>query len=146
MSRVLTAAAFAVLLAGAAAVPAVAHHSAAAYQNSTIALKGARVTRFVWANPHSLLTVEVADAAGQVASWTAEGGSPSAMPRVGWNRNSVKPGDMITLVLYPARNGSTVGRLSRVIFADGRELLDSQEGPDRLPEHRPGETPSATTP
>ena len=126
----------AVLLAGATVAPATAHHSAAAYLNTTVTLKGARVTKFVWANPHSLLSVDVDDGSGAAARWTAEGGSPSALPRVGWNRNSVKAGDVITLVLYPARNGSTVGRLSRVIFADGRELLDSQEGPDRLPDHR----------
>jgi hypothetical protein len=71
-----------------------------------------------------------------VATWIAEGGSPSALPRVGWNRNSVKPGDVLTIAVYPARNGMPVGRLSRVIFPDGRQLLDSQEGPNRLNDKR----------
>ena len=42
----------------------------------------------------------------------------------------------VVTVIYPARNGSTVGRLSEVICADGREMLDSQKGPDRLPDRR----------
>ena len=125
-----------VLVIGGIALPAAAHHSAAAYQNASIVLKNARVTKFIWANPHSILMFEVDGADGKVASWNAEAGSPSALPRVGWSRNSVKAGDVVTIVIYPARNGSTVGRLSRVIFADGRELLDSQEGPNRLDDHR----------
>jgi hypothetical protein len=135
MSRLTAIAALALLLAAAAA-PVRAHHSAAAYQNERIVLKEARVTKFVWANPHSILMFEVTGADGKVATWSAEAGSPSALPRVGWNRNSVKPGDVLTIAVYPARNGQTVGRLSRVIFADGKELLDSQEGPGRLDDHR----------
>jgi len=125
-----------VVLLAVAAAPVDAHHSAAAYENERIVLKGARITKFVWANPHSILMFEVTGADGKVAAWNAEAGSPSALPRVGWNRNSVKPGDEVTVAVYPARNGQPVGRLSRVIFADGRELLDSQEGPGRLEDHR----------
>jgi hypothetical protein len=119
-----------------AAGPARAHHSAAAYQNERIVLKDARVTKFVWANPHSILIFEATGPDGKLATWSAEAGSPSALPRIGWNRNSVKPGDVLTIAVYPARNGQAVGRLSRVIFPDGRELLDSQEGPGRLDDHR----------
>jgi hypothetical protein len=135
MRRVLTIAAVTLVFAG-LAPPADAHHSAAAYQNAAVALKNARVTKFKWANPHSLITFEVTGADGKVATWIAEGGSPSALPRVGWNRNSVKPGDVLTIAVYPARNGTPVGRLSRVIFPDGRQLLDSQEGPNRLNDKR----------
>jgi hypothetical protein len=46
--------------------------------------------------------------------------------RVGWNRNSVKVGDKVTIELYPAKNGAHVGRLKKVIFPDGHELLDTQ--------------------
>jgi hypothetical protein len=45
---------------------------------------------------------------------------------VGWNRNSVKPGDQVTIELYPAKNGAHVGRLKKVIFPDGKELMDTQ--------------------
>lgn len=112
-----------IVLAGATAA---AHHSAAAYDNATIVLKNATVRALVWANPHTILTFEVKDAKGAVATWNAESGSPSALTRMGWNRNSVKAGDAVTIELFPAKNGARVGRLSKVIRADGSELRDSQ--------------------
>jgi hypothetical protein len=112
-----------VVIMGAAAS---AHHSSAAYGNATIVLKDATIKSLVWANPHTVLTFEVKDAKGVAGTWNAESGSPSALTRMGWNRNSVKAGDRVTIELFPARNGAKVGRLSRVTLADGRELRDSQ--------------------
>jgi hypothetical protein len=40
------------------------------------------------------------------------------------------PGDVITLRAYVARNGEPVGRLNKIIFADGTELHDTQLGGD----------------
>jgi hypothetical protein len=101
------------------------HHSTVAYENTTITLKNAVATKLVWANPHSVVWFEVKDGRGRATTWAAESGSPSALSRVGWNRNSVKAGDVITVELFPARNGARVARLARIVFADGRELLDS---------------------
>ena len=103
-----------------------AHHSAAAYDNATIVLSNATMKNMVWANPHTILTFDVKDANGAVATWNAESGSPSALTRMGWNRNSLKAGDQVTIELFPARNGAKVGRLARVILAGGKELRDSQ--------------------
>lgn len=102
-----------------------AHHSAAVYETTTIVLKNATMTGIVWANPHTLLTFDVTGADGNAASWSVESGSPSSLRRVGWNRNSVRTGDSVTVELFPARNGARVGRLAKVVFSDGRELLDS---------------------
>jgi hypothetical protein len=101
-----------------------AHHSTAAYQTKTITLK-AIVNRVVWANPHCVIWFDVKDERGRVTSWGAEGGSPSALTRVGWHRTSLKAGDAVTVEVFPAQNGAQVGRLARVIMADGRELPDS---------------------
>jgi hypothetical protein len=103
-----------------------AHHSASAYDNSTIVLKNATVTGLIWANPHSILTFTVTNATGKTANWSAESGSPTSLSRIGWNRNSVRSGDAVTIEVYPARNGATVGRLAKVTFPDGRTLMDSQ--------------------
>ena len=108
------------------AATASAHHSSAAYSNSTIVLKNATVRSLVWANPHTVLTFEVKDAKGAVTTWNAESGSPSALTRMGWTRNSVKAGDAVTVELFPAKNGAPVGRLARLTRADGSELKDSQ--------------------
>jgi hypothetical protein len=103
-----------------------AHHSAAAYDNATIVLNNATMRNVVWANPHTILTFDVKDAKGAVTTWNAESGSPSALTRMGWNRNALKAGEQVTIELFPARNGAKVGRLAKVIRADGKELRDSQ--------------------
>lgn len=107
------------------AAPLAAHHSGAAYSSNLVVVKSATITNLVWANPHTILSFEVkeGDAAGK---WSIEAGSPSALTRMGWTRNSVRPADVVMIELYPARNGAKVGRLKRLAFADGRELLDSQ--------------------
>jgi len=106
-------------------VAALAHHSTAAYQTKTTTVKSAVVKKFAWQNPHCILSFDAKDARGRVMTWSVETGSPSAMSRIGWNRNSVRPGDTITVELFPAKNGAPVGRLARITQADGRELLDS---------------------
>ena len=84
------------------------------------------MTALLWSNPHAILTFAVKDARGKTANWSAESGSPTSLSRIGWNRNSVRPGDAVTIEIYPAKNGATVGRLAKVIFPDGRTLMDSQ--------------------
>lgn len=112
-------------LAATAGATASAHHSSAAYDNTTIVLNNATMKNLVWANPHTILTFDVKDANG-VATWNAESGSPSALTRMGWTRTSLKAGDQVTVELFPARNGAKVGRLSKVTLAGGQELRDSQ--------------------
>ena len=111
-------------LAVAGAAPS-AHHSAVSYEDNSIVLKDVTMTGVVWANPHSFLTFDARDADGNAATWNVESGSPSSLRRVGWNRNSVRIGDSATIELFPARNGARVGRLAKIVFSDGRELLDS---------------------
>ena len=109
-----------------------AHHSAVAYAQQPIVLKNATMTKVVWAQPHIILSFTVKDAKGAVTTWSAESGSPGSVARLGWNRNSVKAGDAVTIELYPAKNGARVGRLKKVIFPDGRTLLDTQSNPESL--------------
>jgi hypothetical protein len=104
---------------------ALAHHSTAAYQTKTTTLQRAVVKRFAWQNPHCILSFDVKDDRGRAATWSVESGSPSALSRIGWNRNSVKAGDTIEVEIYPAKNGAPIGRLAKITLAGGRELLDS---------------------
>ena len=107
-----------------------AHHSATLYETDAVIIENATVTSVIWANPHTILTFNVRGADGTVSSWNAESGSPSSLSGIGWNRNSVRVGDSVTVELYPAKNGARVGRLAKVVFPDGRELLDSQNRAD----------------
>lgn len=119
------------LLAGilAACVPMFAHHGNAAYNMTEVMLKDAKVTEFAWANPHTIITFDAKDAKGNVAHWAGEMGSPSALGLKGWNKVSVKPGDVITVYIHQSTTGNPVGRITRIVRADGTELRDSGGGP-----------------
>ena len=106
-----------------AVVPSVAHHSDVAYdQNKRTTLKEAKVISYAWRNPHGIMVLDVKDDAGNLVRWTLETGSPSSLMADGWTKNSVVPGDMITVDANPARNGTKFGRLLRVTKADGTVL------------------------
>jgi Family of unknown function (DUF6152) len=111
--------------------PSFAHHGAAAYVDKIVILKDATVTKFVWANPHSIVLFDAKDDSGNVTHWAGEAGSPSAIGLLGWNRNSLKAGDVITVYIFPARSGNPVGRLNKVVLADGTTLRDSQLGGEK---------------
>jgi hypothetical protein len=114
--------------------PISAHHGAAAYSNNLQVMKEATVTKFVWANPHCIVLFDVKDDKGVVSHWAAEAGSPSALTLLGWTRSALQVGDVITVYIYPAKSGNTVGRLNKIALADGKTLKDSQLGADTYKE------------
>jgi Family of unknown function (DUF6152) len=111
--------------------PVFAHHGAAAYDmGKPVIMKGAVVTKYLWANPHTLVFFDAKDDKGNTTHWSVELGSPSAIGLMGWNRTSLKPGDVITVYMFPAKNGNAVGRINKIVLADGSLLRDSQTGAD----------------
>jgi hypothetical protein len=116
---------------------AFAHHGSAAYSDKMVVLKDATVTKFQWGNPHTIIMFEVKDDKGNVAHWSGEAGSPSALSLIGWSKTSIEPGDVITVYLFPAKSGYQVGRLNRIVLHDGTELRDSQQGGDKFKAEQP---------
>ena len=111
------------------AIPLFAHHGNAAYETSkAVELKGATVTKFVWGNPHTFLMFDAKDGKGNVVHWAGEAGSPSSLSLLGWTKDSVQPGDVITVYIYQSKTGRPVGRLNRIVLADGTALKDSALG------------------
>ena len=109
--------------------PIFAHHGSAVYNtDAVVTLKDATVTRFIWANPHSIAQFDVKDDKGNIAHWSAEAGSPSALSLIGWTKSTLKPGDVITVYVFQSRTGATVGRLNHIVLADGTSLKDSALG------------------
>jgi Family of unknown function (DUF6152) len=99
-----------------------AHHGRSNYDMSYTATVKGVVTEFEWVNPHALIAFDVTDENGKVEKWIAETNSPNTLNRQGWTRNTVKPGDQITLVGHRVKGGANYINFSKIIFADGREL------------------------
>ena len=106
-----------------------AHHGSSNYDMSkSVSVKGT-VTQFAFMNPHSAIHLEAKDEKGNAEQWLVEADSPNNLSRAGWTRDSLKPGDQVTIVGNRVKDGSKVLRLQKIIFSDGRELKP-REGDD----------------
>ena len=103
-----------------AASPLLAHHDWLVDQTRQITIMGT-VTAFTWANPHVMIAVDV-EANGAIEQWKVGGSSPQFMTTCGWNKNTLKPGDVITVIGYRFRDGSNAARMQTVLMPNGREM------------------------
>lgn len=111
-----------------AAVPAVAHHSFAAEFDfkKAVSLDGT-VTKVDWINPHARVYMDVKEADGKVSNWECELGSPNTLMHKGWNRNSLKPGDQITVSGFLAKDADKVANAREVKLANGKKVFAGSE-------------------
>jgi len=99
-----------------------AHHATASFDmTNSITVKGT-VTGYDWTNPHVYIYVEVKNERGAVEKWSAETASTGMLARSGWRRDTVKPGDEITVIGNRAKDGRPFLHLSRLVFANGQQL------------------------
>jgi len=105
-----------------ASIPLLAHHGAAQFDvGKKVTVKGT-VVEWFWANPHCFLRFDVAGDDGQVVHWNVELQSgPNILPQ-GFTRQTFKAGDQVTVTLEPVKNGRPLGRLQKVVLADGSTL------------------------
>jgi hypothetical protein len=97
--------------------PISAHHGVTNYDmKKTIVLAGT-VTDFDWGNPHCLLHLDVTDDSGHIKHWTLEMSSTFTMSHRGWDKDTLKRGDQVTVETHPAQNGAPVGITSGPGFA-----------------------------
>ena len=103
-------------------VPLRAHHSFAPYESTLqIKLSGV-VTDFRWVNPHVYIEIDAPDATtGEKRHWLVECASTSILNRAGWRFNMIKPGDQITVIVSPLRNGEPGALLKQITLADGKK-------------------------
>ncbi len=107
-----------------------AHHSFRAEFDSEqpIEITGT-VTEIEWTNPHARFYVDVEDDAGEVINWDFELASPNSLFRRGWKRDSLKPGDVVTVSAFRARNSPYVANTRTVTLSDGQRVFSTLSSP-----------------
>jgi hypothetical protein len=110
--------------AGLMAQTAQAHHSFAVFFNAdeaVVPITGA-VTEFHFTNPHGIIKLTVPGKTGVAQEWKVETNSPSILMRRGWTKDSLKPGEVVTIQGWPARDGTNYMRLRNALRADGTPI------------------------
>jgi len=102
--------------------PAAAHHSVSVYITTTPKAVVGTVKTFEWSNPHSRLIVEVLEPDGKASEWNFEGPSLVRMTASGINKDSIVPGDKITVTYGPRRDGKPGGLFIAATCTDGKTL------------------------
>src|ERR1700739_3545439 len=111
---------FAVLV---ACVPLLAHHGEANYDTEKVTSTKGIVTDFQFVNPHVQISIDVKNDKGEIEKWIGEARSPAMLARYGgWDKDTTKIGDTITMVGHRTKNGTNFLRLIKIETADGRVL------------------------
>jgi hypothetical protein len=111
-------------LCGVGAVAAFAHHSfPAQYDGTKRTVLTGYVTKVEWRNPHVYFYLDVEDESGTIENWAFEMGAPNGLQRQGWNRSSMKLGDVLEVEGSLARDGSNLVNASTVKFAETGQRL-----------------------
>ena len=100
---------------------AMAHHSFAMFDTTKRMDIRGTVKEVQWTNPHVWLQMVVTEN-GQQKTYDFEGGAVSVLKRSGWTKDTVKPGDTITLTAHPFKDGRPGGSIEFVTLADGRKI------------------------
>ena len=110
------------------AAPGVAHHSAAMFDSQkSLTLRGT-IKEFQWVNPHCWIQLLVREQNATV-EWSIEMGSTVQIYRSGWRPSTLQPGQKVTIVIHPIRDGSRGGQFSSGVGEDGAPLGAKGNGP-----------------
>jgi len=106
-----------------------AHHSFAAQfdPKKPFTINGP-VTKIEWTNPHIYFYVDTKDPTGSPANWAVEMANPLALIRLGWTRNDMKVGDLVTVDGWLARDGSKLMNAKTVMLGSKKLFAGTSQG------------------
>jgi hypothetical protein len=99
-----------------------AHHSMVMYDEKTNKTISGVVKRIEFRNPHSMFIITVVDAEGKSMEWTLESQPLATLLSQGWSESTMKVGDKVSAVGYPARNGKPAMLVRAIQLPDGRTI------------------------
>jgi Family of unknown function (DUF6152) len=105
-----------------ASLPITAHHSFAIFDRDKQVTLSGTVKEFQWTNPHVFVQLIVKNSQGVDEEWSIEGASPNMLFRSGWTNQSFKPGDKVTVVVNPLRDGTHGANFVFAKLPDGKTL------------------------
>ena len=109
-----------------------AHHSRAHYGKEESTTTGT-VIEYKWRNPHVFVVWEAKDQSGKSVQWIGEMASVTSMIADGMTKNSLKPGEKITVLAFPSKNpGSTEALIKKITKADGTIVVDNSRAGDAI--------------
>ncbi len=129
------------LLAGAliAAAPLSAHHSPIIFDLDSVVVIEGQISRFDWANPHVYIFVEATDESGQTTEWQLETDATPILLRNGWTRESLLPGDPVSVQANPDRQANRAHALMISIEKQDGSILTPTSGDTSAPPAPPPE-------
>jgi Family of unknown function (DUF6152) len=114
-----------------AANAALAHHPFASEfdANAPLQLSG-KVMKVDWNDPHVTVHLVVADTGGQTREWSFEAASPSMMQKKGWQKNTLKEGEQITIQGYRAKSEPFTAAARVIVLSNGKSMSSADDDDD----------------
>jgi uncharacterized cupredoxin-like copper-binding protein len=103
-------------------MPILAHHGTAAFDTVNMVTVKGTVTNFDYSNPHAQIYFEAKNDKGVKETWQGELTAPNKLGRAGWSKNTLKPGDSVTVSGYAAKDGTHIIWIRKLIGPDGNSL------------------------
>jgi hypothetical protein len=110
--------------------PIAAHHSTVPFDSTKQTTLTGTVKEFDWTNPHTWIWINVPNDKGGTDLWGVEGMSPNYLGRRGWTKSTIKPGEKITIVGRPMKDGSKAAMFMSATLANGKVMTQSGQPTD----------------
>jgi hypothetical protein len=99
-----------------------AHHGTAAYDTSKVVTLKGTITEFEFIDPHCQVYWDAKNESGEIEKWQGELTAPNKLSRAGWTKNTLKPGDSVTVTGYRTKSGSHAIWIRNLLGPDGTPL------------------------